>query len=62
MKKYTNISTFYLILGLFMGISYREITKHNNFTGETVLSSVHTHTLTLGFLFFLIVLLLDYTF
>ena len=62
MKKYTNISTFYLILGLFMGISYREITKHNNFTGETVLSSVHTHTHTLGYLFFLIVLLLDYTF
>ena len=38
MKKYTNISTFYLILGLFMGISYREITKHINFTGETELS------------------------
>ena len=45
-----------------MGIFSREFTKFNNFSGYTVLKSVHTHTLVLGFLFFIIVLLLEKNF
>lgn len=62
MQKYFKISTFYLALGLIMGVFYRELTKFSNFTGNTVLSTVHTHTLVLGFLFFIIVLLLEKNF
>ena len=62
MQKYFKISSFYLLFGLVMGISSREFTKLNNFSGYTVLKSVHTHTLVLGFLFFIIVLLLEKNF
>ncbi|MGL5379531.1 DUF2871 domain-containing protein [Clostridium sp.] len=62
MKKYVNFATFYLILGLVAGVFYREFTKFSGFEGVTVLSAVHTHTLVLGFLFFLIVLLLEKNF
>ena len=58
MKKYFNLATIYLVLGLAMGVFYREFTKINGFEGKTVLSVVHTHALTLGFIFFIIVLLL----
>ena len=59
MRKYINLSIFYLIVGLLSGIFFREFTKFNNFTGSTTLGAVHGHTLTLGFTFFLIVLVLD---
>lgn len=62
MKKYFNLSTVYLVLGLAMGVFYREFTKINEFQGDTVLSVVHTHALTLGFIFFIIVLLLEKNF
>ena len=62
MQKYFKISSFYLLFGLVMGIFLREFTKLNNFSGYTVLKSVHTHTLVLGFLFFIIVLLLEKNF
>ncbi|MDU5106967.1 DUF2871 domain-containing protein [Clostridium sp.] len=58
MKKYFNLATFYLILGLAMGVVYREFTKIHEFQGRTVLAAVHTHALTLGFMFFILVLLL----
>lgn len=58
MKKYINLSTFYLVLGLAMGVFFREFTKINGFEGKTTLSVVHTHTLILGFMFFILVLLL----
>lgn len=58
MKKYFNLSTFYLVLGLAMGVFFREFTKINGFEGKTILSAVHTHALTLGFMFFILVLLL----
>ena len=45
MKKLFNLSFFYLILGLALGVFFREFTKFNNFTGITKLSSAHTHTL-----------------
>lgn len=60
MKKIYFASLSYLILGLAAGVFYREFTKLNNFEGEqTQLSVVHTHVLTLGFVFLLIVLLLE---
>ena len=62
MQKYFKISSFYLLFGLVMGIFSWEFTKLNNFSGYTVLKSVHTHTLVLGFLFFIIVLLLEKNF
>ena len=62
MQKYFKISSFYLLFGLVMWIFSREFTKLNNFSGYTVLKSVHTHTLVLGFLFFIIVLLLEKNF
>lgn len=58
MKKLYYASFFYAILGLLAGISYREITKHSDFTGDTILVALHTHILVLGFLFFLIALIL----
>lgn len=58
MKKIYNVSLIYLVLGLASGIYYRELTKINDFHNDTVLSVVHTHFLVLGFVFFLIVLLL----
>lgn len=62
MKKYFNFATFYAIVGLIMGVFYREFTKINNFDGRTVLGVVHTHALTLGFIFFILVLLLEKNF
>ena len=51
-----------MILGLVSGLYYRELTKLNDFTGDTQLSVVHTHILALGMLFFLIVLALEKAF
>lgn len=59
MKGIVKLSFFYSILGLFLGAFYREFTKFNSFTGQTVLSSVHPHVLVLGTFFLLIVLLLE---
>lgn len=58
MKKYFNLAAIYLVLGLAMGVVYREFTKINGFEGKTALVGVHTHALTLGFMFFILVLLL----
>lgn len=62
MRKYFNASIAYLIVGLLSGIFYREMTRLLGFTGETVLKGLHTHILVLGFIFFIIVLLLDKNF
>ncbi|MCR1950299.1 MULTISPECIES: DUF2871 domain-containing protein [Clostridium] len=62
MKKYFNFAIFYLVLGLAMGVFYREFTKLNGFEGRTVLSVVHTHAIVLGFIFFILVLLLEKNF
>ncbi|AYE33550.1 DUF2871 domain-containing protein [Clostridium septicum] len=62
MKKYLNLSTFYLILGLAFGVFYREFTKMNSFEGVTVLDGIHSHILILGFIFFLVILLLEKSF
>ncbi|WP_163651718.1 DUF2871 domain-containing protein [Listeria sp. PSOL-1] len=62
MKKLLTTSFVYCILGLFAGVYYREITKYNNFTGDTQLSVLHTHLLMLGMFMFLIVLMLEKNF
>ncbi len=62
MKKIFNFSIFYLVIGLFGGVFFRELTKAFNYTDYTTLSVVHTHALILGFFFFLIVLLLEKSF
>lgn len=62
MKKLYNTILFYGILGLAMGVFYREYTKFSGFEGETFLSFGHVHALALGFLFFLVVLVLEKAF
>ena len=59
MKKLFNTALVYGIVGLVLGVFYREFTKLNGFTGVTQLSFLHVHTLVLGMFFFLIVLLLN---
>jgi cbb3-type cytochrome oxidase subunit 1 len=59
MRTILNTAHVYMILGLVSGLYYRELSKANDFTGDTQLSVVHTHLLTLGMLFFLIVLALE---
>lgn len=62
MKKLYNTTLFYAVLGLAIGVFYREYTKFMAFDGITVLGKGHGHTLALGFMFFLIVLLLEKVF
>lgn len=62
MKKLFNLSFFYLILGLALGVFFREFTKLNDFNGVTTLSAAHTHTLVLGFIFFLVIVVLENVF
>ena len=62
MKKYYNTAFIYLVLGLGLGVFYREFTKMLGFEGQTVLRGLHTHVIVLGFIFFMIVLLLEKNF
>ncbi|MGX6962476.1 DUF2871 domain-containing protein [Vagococcus xieshaowenii] len=62
MKKLVRVSMIYMITGLFFGVFYREMTKIFDYEGPTQLAGLHTHTFTLGMLFFLIVLLLEKNF
>lgn len=62
MKKIYVSSFVYLSLGLAFGVFYREFTKFHDFEGSTQLAILHVHTLTLGMIFFLIVLLLEVQF
>ena len=54
-KKYYNIALIYAFAGLAFGVFYREFTKFNDFTGVTMLGSVHVHLLALGTVMFLLV-------
>lgn len=62
MKKYINLATFYLIVGLLLGIFYREFTKFNEYTGVTALGKTHGHVLILGFIFFLVLMIIEKNF
>ncbi|BBN98916.1 DUF2871 domain-containing protein [Sporolactobacillus terrae] len=59
MKKLYAAALGYMIAGLLSGIYYRELTKALNFSGETMLSVLHTHLLILGMFFFLILISLE---
>lgn len=59
MKKIAQFSFIYSVVGLVLGIFYREFTKIFDFTGKTMLGGLHTHALTLGTVFLLIVLILE---
>lgn len=62
MNKILKTSMFYTIFGLLSGVYYREFTKINGFTDKTQLSVLHTHSLILGCVFFILVLLLEKNF
>ncbi|MFG2121938.1 DUF2871 domain-containing protein [Streptomyces sp. NPDC048710] len=59
MRKILNTAHIYMIIGLVSGLYYRELTKAEDFEGDTQLAVVHTHVLALGMLFFLVVLALE---
>ncbi|WP_052390073.1 DUF2871 domain-containing protein [Streptomyces sp. NRRL B-24484] len=59
MRRILNTAHIYMILGVVGGLYYRELTKAEDFTGDSQLGVVHTHLLALGMLFFLIVLVLE---
>ncbi len=59
-RRFAEVSFVYLIFGLFAGVFYREFTKIYGFTGNTLLSKMHTHILALGVLGLLIVFGLVY--
>ncbi|MEB4615340.1 DUF2871 domain-containing protein [Leucobacter sp. M11] len=64
MFKLVNAAFAYLLAGVLSGLFYREFTKLNGFPEgqSTQLGLAHTHLLTLGFLVFLIVLLIERVF
>lgn len=45
MKKLYYSAVIYTVLGLLAGLFYRELTKAQDFTGDTQLSVLHTHLL-----------------
>jgi nitric oxide reductase large subunit len=57
MKKIINIAFFYAILGLVAGVFTREFNRFVGYTGDSMLSVLHTHLLILGMMFMLIVAL-----
>lgn len=59
MKKIFRATWMYAVFGLAAGVFYREYTKMNEFLGDTMLSKIHVHAITMGTLFFLIVLVLN---
>lgn len=59
MKTLYRAAFYYVILGLGFGLFYREFTVFYQFDGLTALSTLHVHTLVLGFIFHLVLLSLD---
>lgn len=57
-KKLYYAAFAYLVLGLALGVFYREFTKINGFDGYTTLKVTHSHILVLGFLFFMMLAIL----
>jgi len=62
LKKLAICATTWLVIGLLGGVFSREFTKAHDVTAWTQLKVVHTHSLALGFMLTLIVLLLERTF
>ncbi|GAB2662040.1 DUF2871 domain-containing protein [Saccharopolyspora gloriosae] len=59
MRKSYFAAVIYTVLGLLAGVYFRELTKAQEFVGDTQLSVLHTHLLVLGTLVFLLVLLFE---
>ncbi len=62
MKRLFWSALFYSIIGLLLGVFYREFTKMNEYNGTTMLTGLHVHSLVLGLLFFIILILLEHNF
>ncbi len=62
MKRYVNAAFLYALLAMVGGVFYREFTKLNGFTEQTVLAVVHTHYFLLGMVFFVLLVLLEKSF
>ena len=62
MKRYMNLALLYAVLAMAGGVFYREFTKFNGFSGQTVLGVVHTHYFLLGMVWFLLLMLLEKNF
>lgn len=58
MKKIMNTAITYFVAAMIGGVFYREFTKLNAFSGQTVLGVVHTHLLALGVAVFLLAAIL----
>lgn len=54
MKKGLQYTMVYAVLGLILGVFYREFTKFHHFEGYTSLSLMHTHVLIFGVFFTLL--------
>lgn len=61
-KRWVSAAIVYALLAMAGGVFFREYTKAVGFAGDTALSLVHVHYLTLGTLFFLLLALLDKAF
>lgn len=59
MKKLFNSAFVYLVIALFSGVIFRELTKILGVTDTTALGKVHGHLMSLGFMMFLIFLVLE---
>ena len=59
MKKIFRASWMYAVLGLTAGVFYREYTKMMDYFEPTMLSNTHVHAITMGTLFFMIILVLN---
>jgi len=57
MKKIINVAFLYATLGLVAGVFTREFNRIVGYTGDSMLSVLHTHLLTLGMMVMLIVAL-----
>lgn len=55
MKKYIKLAMIYAVAAMVGGVFYREFTKWNNFSENTMLGKVHTHLFVLGMIVFLLV-------
>ena len=62
MKKLFNSAFVYLLAALASGVLWREITKILDITEPTALGTVHTHLFSLGFIMFLLFILLEKNF
>lgn len=58
LRRYSDAALVYSILAMVGGVFFREFTKFNSYTGETLLSVIHTHYFVLGVAGSLLLLLL----